>query len=452
MSTTAGRRAGRSWFSIWHVALLLPWVILGIAARSPIRDNSFLWHVRAGTVQLDRGAVITTDPFSFTALGRPWRTQSWLAELGYGWLERRVGLSFVPWMIFLVGGIFFAGLMVIAFGKVRHPLGVAAFMVLSGVLTAGYLNPRPVLLSFALFALVVIADEHRRLRWTLPILLWVWACVHGSFVIGGGYLILSALRRRDREAWKVIVPAGVAALLTAHGLGILEILLDFLGGRGALAHIVEWGRPDFLSLPLFPFLLGLLGVIVAAMRGRLRPGEFWVLLPFVVFGFSANRAVLPAWIGLSTVFVLAFDLFHPKQRNLAPAQTRVNLVAAGLVAVIPFLVPLKGGLDPKAFPIQAATHLTEARVFHDDGAGGYLIYAQWPKRLVYIDDRAELYHTELPEFIEARGGLPVWREVFDRYGLREALLRTKDPLLETLRLAGWHETYRDETFVIMHAP
>ena len=48
--------------------------------------------LRAGELQLEIGRVLTTDPFSFTAGGEAWRTQSWLAELGYAWLEDVTGV------------------------------------------------------------------------------------------------------------------------------------------------------------------------------------------------------------------------------------------------------------------------------------------------------------------------------------------------------------------------
>src|SRR5690606_13587194 len=69
--------------TIWHVALLLPWVVAAASLRRKFNDNSYLWHVRAGDLQAAEGAVITADPFSFTRNGSPWRTQSWLAELFY---------------------------------------------------------------------------------------------------------------------------------------------------------------------------------------------------------------------------------------------------------------------------------------------------------------------------------------------------------------------------------
>ncbi len=447
---SAEPRAGsRPWFSVWHLTLFLPWVVLGIVARSPIRDNSFLWHVRSGTVQLDRGAVLTSDPFSFTALGRSWRTQSWLVELGYGWLERRVGLSYVPWMIIVVGGVFLLALSVIAYRRLRRPLPLVVYLVLTSVMAAGFLNPRPVIFSYALFALVVAADDDRRLRWTLPLLFWAWAAIHGSFVIGGAYILLQAIRRREWERWRELAVIGVAVTVTAHGFGVWQMLWSFLGGREALSNITEWAHPNLISVPLAPLFLGIVGLVVAGMRGRLEPRDLWVIVPFLGLALSSNRSVIPGWIALTPFVVRSLEDLQIRTRPLDARQARVNVAAAAILVVLPFMVPLESGISEETFPVEAAAHLAGSRLFHDDGTGGYLIYSQWPDRLIYIDDRAELFHDELPEFVEARGGRAVWREVFARYGIDEVLLREKDPLLETLRLAGWSEVYRDDTFVLM---
>ncbi|HSM46149.1 MAG TPA: hypothetical protein VK969_14135, partial [Acidimicrobiia bacterium] len=113
MTGAAAQSARR--LSIAHLALLLPWIAVAIDAFRPIVDNSFLWHVRAGTVQLERGSVLTTDPFSFTLGGEPWRTQSWLVELLYGWAEGLSGLGFVPIMLLVVPTLTFLGIGLIAY-------------------------------------------------------------------------------------------------------------------------------------------------------------------------------------------------------------------------------------------------------------------------------------------------------------------------------------------------
>ena len=66
MTASAGAPRGR--VSVGHIALAVPIIAAVISGRIPVRDNSYLWHVRAGTLQIDLGRVLTEDPFSFTAL------------------------------------------------------------------------------------------------------------------------------------------------------------------------------------------------------------------------------------------------------------------------------------------------------------------------------------------------------------------------------------------------
>ena len=124
---TALRLADR--LTIRHLWMLPPLVALAIRAVTEIGDNSFLWHVRAGEVQLSAGEVLRSDPFSYTELGAPWRTQSWLLELVYGWLFLRTGgLQWVPTMIFLIMSGTFAFLGLAVYRWVRDPVRTAVVL------------------------------------------------------------------------------------------------------------------------------------------------------------------------------------------------------------------------------------------------------------------------------------------------------------------------------------
>jgi hypothetical protein len=124
----------------------------------------------------------------------------------------------------------------------------------------------------------------------------------------------------------------------------------------------------------------------------------------------------------------------------------VALVA--LTAVFPLaLLPL-GVLDDEVFP---APNIQEAirglDLFHDAAVGGFLMYAEWPDRLVYFDDRAELYGaSRLVEFGEARDGF--YEEEFARYGFSAALTRSEWTLTDVLTADGWRVVTEDETFTV----
>lgn len=435
--------------TVWHAALLLPWVVAAVSLRRKFNDNSYLWHVRAGDAQIAEKAVLTADPFSFTMQGAPWRTQSWLAELLYSKIDAWTGLTGPRIMVTVLGAVLFVLLGIVAFRRSRSIPSVVVFLVASAIVTAGFLVPRPVIFSFPLMAALVVAVDDPRLRWVKPLILWVWASVHGSFVIGLAFLGLRAIGRG--LGWKrlaELVMVGLPTLLTAHGLGVLDILLDFFGNRSALGRIAEWGRPDLLSLPMLPLFAAFLTLVWLGSSGRIRPRDWWLMVPFLVLAVSANRAVPPAWIALSPILGRITLPFSFSGSGRGP-------LALGLAAVLfglPLVLPYETVIDERRFPVEAERHLQTENVFHDDGAGGWLIYSQWPERLVYVDDRAELYGDRVGLFIDIRAVRTDWKEEFAAWGIEEALLKVDDPLARLLEAEGWMRTYEDEYFVIFRVP
>jgi len=436
-----------------HLRLMVPFVVLGWLATSAIDDNSFLWHVRAGTEQLSAGRVLTVDPFSLTHNGVAWRTQSWLAELGYGWLENVTGgIGWVPAMklITMVVTVALLGMVLYKVVGGHHWFTVAGLLMLIWQ-GSPFSVSRPALFGFLLLAATVaLTHSARRPLWLLPPLFWLWASIHGTFPVGLGLLFLDALRRRSRRQLVAAVVAGFATALTAHGLGAWWIVLQFLQNRGALQLISEWHPPAFANPFIVPLLLAIVGLLVAGVSGRLGRRDLWVVVPFLVFGVMAERNVWPAFIVLLPFAMLALP---PVERVL---QTRreaylLNWLIAGvlvLVAVIPLLRPI--GLREDRFPSrEAVAALGPGALFNGSAVGGYLIYADWPEHLVFIDDRAELYGQEgLQRFHDVKSGVGV-EETFAELGITQVLITEDWPLVGYLELLGWEYRYRDENFVVM---
>jgi hypothetical protein len=125
------------------------------------------------------------------------------------------------------------------------------------------------------------------------------------------------------------------------------------------------------------------------------------------------------------------------------------VVFAAVVLVLPFLIASDGSLDEERLPVAAAARLADVPTFHDDRAGGYLIWALGPEQLVYIDDRAELYGESMAEFVAVRDLEIDWRPVFERDDIEQALLRTDEELVGQLEAAGWAATYEDAHYVVL---
>jgi hypothetical protein len=447
MAETAVEPPATRRFSLAHLVLVVPWVALAIDAWAPIRDNSFLWHIRAGELQLAQGEVLVADPFSFTAFGEPWLTQSWLSELLYAWGESNWGLGFVPPMLLLLSSITFLGVALAAYRRSRSISATAIVLLLTTMLMVSFLVPRPVIFSFALFALVIVAWDRPAARWTLPLLFWIWASVHGSFVIGLAYVGLTIIAEAEWKALPTAVVAGLSTFLTAHGLGVLRILFEFTDAGPALALLTEWRRPELLSIVFTPFLVGVGVIIVGAVRGRVTPRHLWILVPFLLLAFSATRAVPPAWIALVPLIgtAIAGVKMGERPRFSQPAAIIFTL----FVLVGPFLLVSGASIDDERFPVAASVALEDVPTFHDDVAGGYLIWSEGPERLVFLDDRAELYGGRLGEFVEIRDLDRDWRPVFERDGIEQVLLKADEELLAELATAGWSTAYEDEFYVVM---
>jgi hypothetical protein len=444
----AGVRAPR--LTVAHIALLLPWVIAVIGARLPIRDNSFLWHVRAGTLQAGGGAVLTVDPFSFTRLGESWRTQSWLLELLYARLEGWFGLGFVPGLVASVAVATTLLVLISVYRMTQSIEATALIGVITAWLGAPFLNPRPVLVSYLLLAATFVAVSNRRLRWSLSLIAWVWASVHASFLLGIGLVVLEGLRTRRRERAVDAALMAAVATLTAHGWAVWEIVLEFFRSSDALDLMTEWATPNLISIEFGPYVLGLVLLLVGAIRGHLRARDLWVVVPFLAFGLTAQRAVYPAWIALAPFAALGLvDV----RRAGAVTNRRLVRVIGLIILGMPFVIPVSGTTFQERFPVEAARHLTGERPFHDDVVGGYLIYSLGSDREVFVDDRAELFGASfLKDVVQTRNGTPRWSEVFDEWRIDQALVRTEDVLAHVLAGAGWSQSYRDEAFVVFDRP
>ena len=437
-----------------HLRFLVPFLVLAWRAGQPIGDNSFLWHVGAGRLQMDAGEVLRSDPFSFTIFGEAWRTQSWLADLGYAWLDDVTGgLSWVPLMKFIV-----LGAVVALLGLVTYKVsGRRAWVALSAMLLATWQAvpfsiARPALLGFVLLAVVVaITNTERRALWALPLIFWLWASLHGLFVVGLGYLVLDAVRRRSRRQFAAAALGGLATALTAHGIGTWWILLQFSRNREALDLIREWESPDLFSVAAMPLLVVILGLMAAGATGRLHPRDLWVIVPFVAFGVMAGRNVFPAVIVLIPLLCNYPDV--KPRKEAAPEPVVVNYaLAAVLIVVMAIGVGWGTDFSETRFPApQALDALAPGKQWNDSVTGGYMVYA-YPERPVYIDDRAELYGAErIKQFQDTRAGVGV-EEAMSEFDLEQAIVPVEWPMVGYLDLLGWEREYEDEFFVVMTAP
>ena len=362
----------------------------------PIGDNSTLVHLRTGIDTVDGLGIPRSDPYSFTARGEPWVVQSWFASTVYGALHAAAG-SFVP--VVLLHGLLYGALgwLLGTLGRTgRAPMTAAVALLTAGIGVSQW-SPRPLAFGLVAFGLVVFSVERRvQPLWVVPIV-WVWVNSHGSFVLGGLWVV--AVVVVDGRLWRYLAAfaAGlVVAAVNPLGPRLLVFPLTLLDHRDNLRRVIEWQPPvpDRAGTVISVGALAL-GLIVLALR---RPPLRTLLpaVPFVALGIAAQRNLALTAIALAPVLGAALRA----RQAVEPARPRGHIAIAGLVATLAatviVLAAFRDPLDLDAYPVAALRAVDErARVASTDIGGCYVVFARGRSANVFVDDRYDMYPEDV---------------------------------------------------------
>jgi len=174
------------------VLFLVLWMGLWIAGRSAmLQDPGSFWHLVGGQKILAAGQVPRVDSFSFTAAGRPWIDDQWLAECGMAAVYEIAGWdALLLASVSLLAGLY-AWIGVRMFRAGLHPLLLGVLLALALLAGSPQFHVRPVILSIVLLAVVdawlVDVEAGRapfRRLWLLVPLFILWTNLHGG-ALGG---------------------------------------------------------------------------------------------------------------------------------------------------------------------------------------------------------------------------------------------------------------------------
>jgi hypothetical protein len=428
-----------------------------------LHDNSFLTHVATGRLILAHG-VPTTDPYTFTALGRPWVVESWLASVTYRGLENLAGGHGLQ----VMHAVLCALLGALGWMLTRPARQLGGRILAASALLAvgtGYWSSRPLLIALVLFAvLVVMVETDTGPPWALVPLVWVWLNVHGSWPLGLGYLVLRMIGRRVDGAELGRLPrlfgfgaiGAVLGVFNPMGLRLVAYPLTVLTHHQAFAHIVEWQTPSFADPVNVAFLVEVLLAVILLVARRGTVEDVLVVAFFGAAALLASRNVPVAALLVTPVLargLAGMGTLDGARRGVVPAVGLLALVALGVALTAGSLG--RPAYNLSLYPVQEVSwlsqhHLVPGRVATTDYVGNYLEFRFGTRAEAFVDDRADVFPPAVEkDYGVLLSGSAGWQKVLARYRFDVVLWPRSEALASLISEdRGWTVRMSDRHWVV----
>ena len=490
------------WLTLFFAANLSIVRIMMIAS-----DSDACWHWQQGNWMLQHHAILRTEIFSYTRAGAPLVEMWWLSEIVMALAGNLLGWG----GIVLVASVICA---TIAWLLHRQLLAESNELLLSTVLTllavavcATHWLARPHLatqLMVVLFAWQLRwfnqgRTTSRQLLVLLPLLMALWANLHGAFIVGfvliGVYLAGAvvnwvrstgeqrpALRQRVTTLSALMIACSLASLLNPSGWKLPAQVVLYTSSPLMMGITQEFLPPNFHDLGTLPFaiVLVLTLLMLLIVRPRLNVTDGLLLIVWLVFSLRMVRnapvfalvatpilaehwnaylsAAAPSW---------TFRRFRSPSARLTSIDQMAGargLPALAVVAMILVLAKprLFGGqpllsteLPTDQFPVAAVTFLHQSpnvvhgEMFNDYVWGGYFTLAM-PERKVFFHPIVLVYGEEVVrDFLQVNGVQPGWEDVLEKYHVGWTILPREHRLNRLLaQRVNWKLVYTDPVATI----
>src|ERR1700694_1489572 len=266
------------------------------------QDPDFWWHLRIGRWMVENGRLPSTDIFTHTVPGHVWTDHEYLTEILI-WLVYKAtgGGGLAPAFGLLTWAAFW-----LIYRQVRRQpwVIVGIGLALGAIAGSPIWGPRAQMITFFLTCLELywlqgyLSGRSRAIQ-LFPLVMVLWANLHGGWVIGFVWLGVALVAELIGWAWDrenpahrahvrllaIITAASVVAVAaTPHGLSLYPYPFQTQGSVAQQRLIVEWFSPDFHQVYLRPFEAMIFLVVIGFALNR--PSLYELLLAVVALGLA----------------------------------------------------------------------------------------------------------------------------------------------------------------------
>jgi len=449
-----------------------------ILLSESVWDYDFWWHIATGRYIVENGHIPNVDPFSFTSLlpensnlypdrERFILSQYWLAQIISYLLYNKFGATGIGVLrtILLLGSLYVMFRALRSRGVFPYINFLALFLASCNLLR--FFGDRPVLYTISLSVVCfVMVDDYIRKRsrgfYLLPVLLLVWANLHGGFIMGAAIILVFAVAEAIKMLFKqsgfstreqVIFFSVILLSIGASGInpnGFFGFQIAFSNEFAPFySGIQEYESPFYaykmqFSPPDYGYLTALfLFPVVLILRNRKFNRTHLILLVCLAAGsISAGRYTV--YYGLIASLVLGNELslwLKDHEDRILIKKAYLNTVfSIVMLASSLFYLSAKANLDafkmkesswtvPKVTADFIQKNHIKGNMFNDMASGGYLDWRLYPEVKTFIDTRA-LNYTVIKEYTWimkvtesvrnaslAAGKTPLWKRLLENYNI-----------------------------------
>ncbi len=468
------------------VFVIVAWLVV-----RPVQDPDYWWHVTAGRWMLEHRALPGRDLFTYTVGGHVWVDHEYLSEIGLYLLQQWIGLAGIS---LLFGAITLAGIWLLYRRSQLEPqpyVIVALVLALAAIAGSPFWGPRAQMLTFFFVCLELYWLERflrrgdRHLYW-LPVVMALWANLHGGFLVG--FLLLGIalaatlgeaaagrnprLARDGARLGLVGLACAGAALLTPYTYRLLVYAVEPQASPLQQSLILEWLSPDFHVLAFKPFEAMVLALAAGLALGRPRLYEVLLVLATLALALQSVRHV-PIFVAACTPILVrlygeAWQRLSRERGWSLPRTPGSPALAAVTACVLVTLAVFIGvaterrlatqeALTRGSYPVAASDWLAAhpevgTRMFNSYGWGGYLVHRFYPtpQRRVFVFGEATLMgDDQLRRYADVESIRPDWQSQLQSAGVDYVVFNRDAPLSDALAVdPDWRRVYEDRVAVI----
>ena len=485
-------RSNLSYELLWLSIGLLP--LLLIALLLPLSPHDYWWYLRLGHDVLQQGGVPSIETYSFTEAGESVINQPWLSAVIFWVAYNDGGLNLTFLLRALCIGIAY-GVLWVWMREMRVNARMATLLVVvAGLASSNNWAFRPQMFAYPLFSISVFVlwkwesgrnqDEmerrsvsrqksnESRLLWTLPIIAWLWANLHESFlllfILEGAALVFG--RGNRRELILVTIASLLATLITPYDIFLWGSLIRSYLTNPTWDVSSEWLPPTNSGWQMNIFYLWMLLIVPLASfsRKRLSTLEWVWLLGTLWMAFSGIRYVVWGIFMLAgfSAYLLSDWEIPGLGRPRSIGNPIANYIIVGVVLIIPFvaLPGLRARMNIRTSPpistdtpVAATVWLSQhpelpGPMWSDLVFSSYLIFAL-PSRAVWIDTRFGMVYgaDAYTRYTEIADAQPGWQGVLNESRINLLMLSTGGEPLLIKALASepqWCKVYGDPVAIV----